>query len=103
MYNAGIPSVRNISTLRRSSSTQSFTSKPWARMSPYRLLLEQPRRAVVVVAPHDQEVPAQLVAGQPANSEFSRPGRAGGEEHYRQLTRQQAEQSGDLVDEGVVT
>ena len=68
----------------------------------HRLLLEEPSGAVVVVAPHDQEVPAELVAGQPANSEFSRPGRAGGQEYDRQLTRQQAEQSGDLVDEGVI-
>ncbi len=102
MYRAVSPSARNISTLRRSSSTHSLTSKPRAPHVADRLLFEVTRRAVIAVAAHDQEVPAQLVAGQPTDRELRRPGGTGGQQHYGQVLRQQAEQSRHLVDEGVV-
>ena len=72
-----MPSARNISTLRRSSSKASRRSNPAGRSSQTVELLEVPGQLVVAPGPHDQQVPADLVAAEPRLGEVVDPVRAG--------------------------
>ena len=97
-----MPSERNISTLRRSSSKASRSSKPAVAQLPHRRLLEVAGQLVVAPRPHDQQVPADLVAPQPRLGEVVHPVRPGGEQHDLQLGVEQVEQRLHLLDDRVV-
>ena len=60
-------------------------SKPAERSSQTRRLLEVAGQLVVAPGPHDQQVPADLVAPQPRLGEVVDPVRPGGEQHDLQL------------------
>ena len=76
-----MPSERNIATLRRSSSNASAQLEAGGAQLPDRRLLEVAGELVVAPRPHDQQVPADLVAAQPRLGEVAHPVRAGGEQH----------------------
>ena len=58
---------------------------------PHRRLLEVAGQLVVAPRPHDQQVPADLVAAQPRLGEVVHPVRAGGEQHDLEVGGEQVE------------
>ena len=98
-----MPSARNISTLRRSSSKASRSSKPAERSSQTVELLEVAGELVVAPRPHDEEVPADLVAPQPRLGQVVDPVRPGGEQDDLQLRVEQVEDRAHLFDDRVLT
>ena len=97
-----MPSARNIATLRRSSSKARPRSNPAGRSSQTVELLEVAGQLVVAPRPHDQQVPADLVAAQPGLGEVVDPVRPGGEQHDLELGVEQVEQRVDLFDHRVL-
>ena len=75
---AGMPSARNISTLRRSSSKASRSSKPAGSELPDRRLLEVAGQLVVAPGPHDRAGPSGSRSGaaRPRSGGGTRCGRA---------------------------
>ena len=80
-----MPSARNISTLRRSSSKARRRSKPAERSSQTVELLEVAGELVVAPGPHDQQVPADLVAPEPRLGEVVTRCGPGREQHDLQV------------------
>ena len=71
------PRDRNISTLRRSSSKASAQLEAGGPQLPDRRLLEVPGQLVVTPRPHDEQVPADVVAAEPRLGQVVDPVRAG--------------------------
>ena len=96
-----MPSERNISTLRRSSSNARREIEAGRAQLPDRRLLEVARQVVVAPGPHDEQIPADLVAPQPRLGELVHAVRARGEQHDPQLGREQVEEPAHLFDDRV--
>ena len=87
-----MPSRRNISTLRRSSSNASARSKPDGPQLPDGRLLEVAGQLVVAPRPHDEQVPADVVAAEPRLGQVVDPVRPGGQQHDLQVGIEEVEQ-----------
>ena len=98
----GTPSLRNISTLRRSSSMAEHEVEPVLPELPHARLLEVAGDLVVAPRAHEQDVPADPVPAQPRLGEVVDPLGPGGEQHDPQVGVEEVEEHLDLLDDGVV-
>ena len=98
----GMPSLWNMSRLRGSSSKASMRIEAEGAELGHRGPLEPRHLGVVAPVAHHEHVPPQPIVRQPGQRLGLHPQRAPGEQHDAQPGVEQLEQTGHLVDQGVV-